>query len=443
MSVPSSGGKSPMPPAAPRPGPAPPPAGPPAQPPAGPQPPGRADHLAPADRLVRVEQGRVVAGVAGGVGAYLRLDPRVVRVVFVLATIFGGVGVLAYAAAWLVLPNASQPDSVGERLLRRFSRAPTVVQVLVVGWVVLIFGGRPGSGWGVALIVLGFLLLRLDTRSQQPRPAVPPSPVAPAVPPRPLPVAERSGAGTYGSYGVARGAAPAPLAGGGMSRRPAAPPSYLGRLTMASTVAVLGGAALLDAPGLVDLPPILYVSLALGTIGLGLLVGARVGRARWLVPTGLLLVPVLALLAAAPFLPRLLQPAEDVVALTGGVGDLRAAPAALPEVRDRYRLAAGSLLVDLSDVTFTGQPTRVAVQLGYGDATVIVPDDARVELTGQVLGGTTAVLGTEVEDTGVADLGKLPVERGPEDGGRLWLDVHVGGEQVEVIRATDHREVGP
>ncbi len=63
--------------------------------------------MSEARRLYRSETSRMVAGVCGGLGEYLNVDPTVVRVVFVLLAILNGAGVLAYLAFWLLVPTQS------------------------------------------------------------------------------------------------------------------------------------------------------------------------------------------------------------------------------------------------------------------------------------------------------------------------------------------------
>ena len=56
-------------------------------------------------RLYRSHNDRVVAGVAGGMAEYLGIDPTLVRILWVLAFIPGGVpGLLLYALCWLIIP---------------------------------------------------------------------------------------------------------------------------------------------------------------------------------------------------------------------------------------------------------------------------------------------------------------------------------------------------
>lgn len=59
----------------------------------------------PVRSLVRSREDRVLAGVCGGLGRYLAVDPLVVRLIAV-ALILSGVGVLAYIIAWIVIPEA-------------------------------------------------------------------------------------------------------------------------------------------------------------------------------------------------------------------------------------------------------------------------------------------------------------------------------------------------
>ena len=55
-------------------------------------------------RLMRVEEGRMIAGVCAGLGRYLGLDPTIVRIIFVLLALFAMGGVLLYLILWLVMP---------------------------------------------------------------------------------------------------------------------------------------------------------------------------------------------------------------------------------------------------------------------------------------------------------------------------------------------------
>jgi len=56
-------------------------------------------------RLTRSAKNRVIAGVCGGLGEYLGIDPGLVRVLFVLLGVGRGVGVLVYLLLWLLIPR--------------------------------------------------------------------------------------------------------------------------------------------------------------------------------------------------------------------------------------------------------------------------------------------------------------------------------------------------
>ena len=56
-------------------------------------------------RLIRPRVGRKVAGVCLGVAEYFDLDVSLVRLVWLLVAILTGTGFIAYAVAWIVMPN--------------------------------------------------------------------------------------------------------------------------------------------------------------------------------------------------------------------------------------------------------------------------------------------------------------------------------------------------
>src|SRR5258705_4707024 len=63
-----------------------------------------------ATRVERSTTNKVVAGVCGGIAEYLQVDPTLVRVFVVVATIVsGGLGLLAYIGAVIFMPLPGQP----------------------------------------------------------------------------------------------------------------------------------------------------------------------------------------------------------------------------------------------------------------------------------------------------------------------------------------------
>src|SRR5687767_4543038 len=63
------------------------------------------EHLRDYSQLRRSATDRKVAGVAGGLGRHLNVDPTILRVVFVVLCFFGGAGFVLYGAAWLFVPE--------------------------------------------------------------------------------------------------------------------------------------------------------------------------------------------------------------------------------------------------------------------------------------------------------------------------------------------------
>ena len=58
-------------------------------------------------RLYRIEQGKMLAGVCGGIAEYFDVDPSLVRLAWVLFCAVGGSGVLAYSVAAIIIPKKS------------------------------------------------------------------------------------------------------------------------------------------------------------------------------------------------------------------------------------------------------------------------------------------------------------------------------------------------
>lgn len=59
-------------------------------------------------RLYKIEEGKMISGVCGGVAEYFNIDPSIVRIIWVVLALVWGTGLLAYIIAALVLPKKSQ-----------------------------------------------------------------------------------------------------------------------------------------------------------------------------------------------------------------------------------------------------------------------------------------------------------------------------------------------
>lgn len=98
----------------------------------------------------RTELG-VIAGVASGVAEHLGVNVRLVRFGFVIASLFSGIGLLAYGVLWVLLPNGlAQPEAAGLEAASRRGMRPEVAAA-----------ARPDNGVMIAggLLVVGLLWL--------------------------------------------------------------------------------------------------------------------------------------------------------------------------------------------------------------------------------------------------------------------------------------------
>jgi phage shock protein PspC (stress-responsive transcriptional regulator) len=79
------------------------------QPPFGTEP----EHIA----LRRPFADRMLAGVAAGLARYLGVDPTIVRIAFVVLTVFGGAGIPLYLAGLLLIPDEDSDQSIASSLI--------------------------------------------------------------------------------------------------------------------------------------------------------------------------------------------------------------------------------------------------------------------------------------------------------------------------------------
>ena len=59
-------------------------------------------------RLYRSKKERMVGGVCGGIAEYLKVDPAVIRLAWIVSTLIGGSGFLAYIICWIIIPENPQ-----------------------------------------------------------------------------------------------------------------------------------------------------------------------------------------------------------------------------------------------------------------------------------------------------------------------------------------------
>ncbi len=81
-------------------------------------------------RLYRSLTNRAIGGVCGGLGEYMNVDPVVLRVIWLISLFLGGVGLIAYILAWILIPIA--PGREGERVSPGVSLSTLIGAVLII-----------------------------------------------------------------------------------------------------------------------------------------------------------------------------------------------------------------------------------------------------------------------------------------------------------------------
>ena len=201
--------------------------------------------------------------------------------------------------------------------------------------------------------------------------------------------------------------------------RPRKPHSALGWIAFGGSLVAVGAMVLLQQNDAVDLRPDQIAAIGLLVLGAGLVVGAWIGRARWLIVIGILAIPVV--LAAS---------LVDVP-IRGGFGDRTYVPVAAADLPDAYRLAAGHLTVDLRAWDPASQGTVVAT-LAAGWLEVILPPDLSVELHARAAAGAVDVYGQTRGGFGVEVDRSLP---GTGSTGTVDLQVEASFGLVSIRRA--------
>lgn len=72
--------------------------------------------------LVRLRKGRVLTGVCAGLAVHFGLDVNLVRLVFAALSIFGGMGLVLYLIAWMIIPEEGEGVSIAENFVSRNRR---------------------------------------------------------------------------------------------------------------------------------------------------------------------------------------------------------------------------------------------------------------------------------------------------------------------------------
>ncbi|MEX2324302.1 MAG: PspC domain-containing protein [Nitriliruptoraceae bacterium] len=388
--------------------------------------------------LVRPRQGRVVTGVCAGLSRHLNVDVAIVRIgTVLLAVLTQGVGLVAYIAASLIIPSDGE-SAERDEARSRDGNFWAGVALLIVG-AVWLMGGPLSGTWFlsglltsdvlVALILIGFglALWRSSERKD---------------------ITMNESNDTTGGQDDASRPAWQPLSASADSAHPTAPPastawmpppaqpqtsSILGRATMGVALVVVGVLWLLRISGALAVGVTQLLAAALLVIGIGLIIGSVIGRARWLILVGSILLPFVLIAAflrpIATAIPSLEFTEDFNVQITDGGGDVREAPSGgIDQLEDTYRFGGGRYVLDLRDVT-VDEAARTSVEMGAGELIVYLPDDVTAHVTARVGVGEVRLAGTSSGGLGVDRTATIVTGDGNNE---FRLDINLGVGSIQI-----------
>ncbi len=355
------------------------------------------EHLRDYRALRRSVTDRKIAGVCGGLARHLDLDPTLVRVVMVVLAVFGGAGLVLYAALWLLVPEEGLDRGVIP--VRESARNTVIVVALVLAVLLTVPAGLDGDGGVAVPVVLAGLILAAVLLSRDSSRAPADSDAAPP---------DRSGA-THPTPGGASSAA---------IRRQRRGPLWFGTsiATIALAVGILG---LVDVAG-ATVPDAAYPALALAVIGGFLVLGAFVGRAGGLIALGLITVLVLVGTWVA-------EPTFS------GQRDLLERPVTAAQLDALYDVPAGRAEIDLTGIADLEEldGRSLAVEVNAGEIVLVVPEGLEVDLDARVsAGGEIATPGLNRDGWDVS-VDRI-IQTDVEPRAVLRADLKVGFGRIEV-----------
>ena len=422
----------------------------------------------PKPQLHRSSRQKVVAGVCGGLGRYCDVDPVIFRIVLGVLSVTGGIGLIFYGFAWLLLPLEGEDENEARKLLSgRVEGASLIALVLALVGCGLFLSMLHNRGMLAFAAMLSLAVIGSTVWAQHRRTAVPDTPLdtsapqtaggapghgappevkAPPTPGSPSwwrdPIVKDGTSGPIGPgylWGP-QDAAPGLRAPGARTATadapysaPYRPPGTRGPRSIGGLVFLLALIAGGVGTGLTwDTQPLgtslqAGLAAALAVFGLGLLVGSFLGRTGF--GTLFLAVVTAGLLAGSAAVPK------DI-----GTDWVRKEwnPASVAAVQPRYELGTGVARLDLSGVPVpAGATVRTELEVGAGRAVVVVPRNVTVEVDAEAGLGDIQLPAQKPEDVGPGRTSKetLAPPGGAKPAGTVELRLEVGVGQVEVIRA--------
>ena len=190
---------------------------------------------------------------------------------------------------------------------------------------------------------------------------------------------------------------------------------------------VVGTLVTLNVTGAATIPPVVVLATGMGVLGIGLLVGAIFGRARWLMA---LAIPLLLVTAIVALVPSNLELGTDI-------GDRSWQPTTAAATVEEFRVDIGQGRLDLTHLVLPPGTTAypISASVGIGELDVTVPEGVRVLIDANAGAGRIAIEGLpEVSGTQSSLTDELPGVVDPS-APTIALTVDVGLGSLEVSRA--------
>lgn len=322
-----------------------------------------------ATELIRPVEGRVIAGVSEGIANRLEIPSWIVRAAFIVIALLGGLGLALYGAGWLLIRSEDEPESIANRLTSDLTSLRSWIGIgLIVLAAMLVldtftfFDG--GVLFAVGLLVIGVLLYTGQISAGGPKGGSGPASASAPTDALTMPSTPVEDSGND------QGPPPAEPA---IEQAPPPPPvprerSILGRLTFGAALVAAGLLAVLDNISAIpiDAAPRHHLALAVTILGLGLLVGAFMGRARWLILVGAILLPILVM---SPVFEYDWNSEQFEVMIS---------PETFHDLEGDYAVEVGNLVIDLTELPWDGETIDLVAHADAGNIEIFIPEDVGV-----------------------------------------------------------------
>jgi predicted membrane protein len=192
-----------------------------------------------------------------------------------------------------------------------------------------------------------------------------------------------------------------------------------GAIVTGALLMVVGGLWLLDVTDVIELEAAMVLPVALGVIGLALIIGSFNGPHVGLIVAGVFVTIAVVAVAAIP---------PD--AFNGGIGERNIRITNQANLAEQYNVGLGELTLDLSDLSMT-ESAEIAATVGAGDLTIMLPPEIPVDIDAAAGAGEIDLFGEIDNGISVSDTYTSDGFDSADVTLTLELDVAAGNIKVE------------